>query len=157
MPRYVVFRLAAPLASFGEVAVGERRPTADRPTRSAVIGLLGAALGAATGAWFGSLRDVGISDAFIRDIREKVTPRDRRTSEARALLGGALLGQKKYAEAEPLLLAGYRGMRAVRMPPAAVGPCRLHEALDWLIELADARADKAAAARWREERGGGRE
>jgi uncharacterized membrane protein len=36
--------------------------------------LLGAALGAATGAWFGSLRDVGISDAFIAEIREKVTP-----------------------------------------------------------------------------------
>ena len=30
--------------------------------------------GAATGAWFGSLRDVGISDAFINEIREKVTP-----------------------------------------------------------------------------------
>jgi hypothetical protein len=77
--------------------------------------------------------------------------------EAKALLGGALLGQKKYAEAEPLLLAGYRGMsgRAVRMPPAAEGPGRLHEVLDWLIELAEARADKDAAARWRKERGAG--
>ena len=45
MPRYVVFRIAAPMAAFGEVAVGERRPTADRPTRSAILGLLGAALG----------------------------------------------------------------------------------------------------------------
>jgi CRISPR system Cascade subunit CasD len=45
MPGYVAFRLAAPLAAFGEIAVGERRPTADRPTRSAILGLLGAALG----------------------------------------------------------------------------------------------------------------
>jgi eukaryotic-like serine/threonine-protein kinase len=93
-------------------------------------------------------------------IREKVAPRNWRMFEAKALLGGALLGQKKYADAEPLLLAGYRGMsgRAVRMLPAAEGPGRLHEALDWLIELAEARADKDAAARWRKERGtGGRE
>jgi uncharacterized membrane protein len=35
---------------------------------------LGAAIGAASGALLGSMRDVGISDAFIRDVREKVTP-----------------------------------------------------------------------------------
>jgi hypothetical protein len=90
-------------------------------------------------------------------IREKVAPRNWRRFEAKALLGGALLGQKKYADAEPLLLAGYRGMsaRAVTMPPATEGPARLHEALDWLIELAEARVDKEAAARWRKERDAG--
>ncbi len=30
------------------------------------------------------------------------------------MLGGALLGQKKYAEAEPLLLKGYEGMKSGR-------------------------------------------
>jgi uncharacterized membrane protein len=35
---------------------------------------LGLAIGAASGALLGSMRDVGISDAFIRDVREKVTP-----------------------------------------------------------------------------------
>jgi CRISPR system Cascade subunit CasD len=41
----LVFTLAAPMMSFGEIAVDERRGTAPRPTRSAVLGLLAAALG----------------------------------------------------------------------------------------------------------------
>ena len=36
--------------------------------------LLGFAVGAAAGALTGSLRDVGISDAFIRQVRDEVTP-----------------------------------------------------------------------------------
>ena len=43
--RYLLFQLYAPLASWGEVAVGESRPSATRPGRSALIGLLAAALG----------------------------------------------------------------------------------------------------------------
>lgn len=35
---------------------------------------LGLASGAASGALLGSMRDAGISDVFIREIREKVTP-----------------------------------------------------------------------------------
>jgi len=42
---YLIFRLYGPMASWGDVAVGEYRPTFDRPSKSAVIGLLGAALG----------------------------------------------------------------------------------------------------------------
>jgi CRISPR system Cascade subunit CasD len=42
---YLLFRLYAPLASWGEVAVGEVRSTANYPGRSALLGLLGAALG----------------------------------------------------------------------------------------------------------------
>jgi uncharacterized membrane protein len=38
------------------------------------VPILGLAIGAATGALFGSLADVGISDAFINSVREKVTP-----------------------------------------------------------------------------------
>jgi uncharacterized membrane protein len=38
------------------------------------VPILGLAIGAATGAFFGSLADVGISDAFINSVREKVTP-----------------------------------------------------------------------------------
>jgi CRISPR system Cascade subunit CasD len=45
MRDYAVFRLYGPMASWGEIAVGEIRDTAVRPTRSALIGLLGAALG----------------------------------------------------------------------------------------------------------------
>ena len=45
MARFLTFALVAPLASFGALAVGERRPTWDRPARSAVLGLVGACLG----------------------------------------------------------------------------------------------------------------
>jgi CRISPR system Cascade subunit CasD len=45
MTQYLVFRLYAPLASWGEAAVGETRPTATHPGRGAILGLLGAALG----------------------------------------------------------------------------------------------------------------
>ncbi|MCG6658858.1 type I-E CRISPR-associated protein Cas5/CasD [Halomonas campisalis] len=45
MTEYLVFRLYAPLASWGEAAVGESRPTATYPGRGAILGLLGAALG----------------------------------------------------------------------------------------------------------------
>jgi CRISPR system Cascade subunit CasD len=43
--RWLVITLIAPLASFGERAGNAERSTADRPTRSALIGLAGAALG----------------------------------------------------------------------------------------------------------------
>ncbi|WP_085315372.1 type I-E CRISPR-associated protein Cas5/CasD [Derxia lacustris] len=42
---FLVFQLRAPLASWGEPAVGEFRGTAEHPSQSALVGLLGAALG----------------------------------------------------------------------------------------------------------------
>lgn len=38
------------------------------------VPILGLAVGAATGALMGSLTDVGISDQFIKNVRDKVTP-----------------------------------------------------------------------------------
>uniref|UniRef100_E6QU41 CRISPR-associated protein Cas5 family n=1 Tax=mine drainage metagenome TaxID=410659 RepID=E6QU41_9ZZZZ len=43
----MIFQLQAPLSSWGEVAVGEYRPSAEYPSQSAIQGLLGAALGIA--------------------------------------------------------------------------------------------------------------
>jgi CRISPR system Cascade subunit CasD len=45
MQEYLVFRVYGPMASWGQPAVGGDRPTGMQPTRSAVLGLLGAALG----------------------------------------------------------------------------------------------------------------
>ena len=45
MTQYLLFTLAAPIASFGTVAVGERRPTWDRPSKSQIIGLIAGCLG----------------------------------------------------------------------------------------------------------------
>jgi len=49
MPSFLVFRLYAPLASWGAPAVGEQRPTAPYPSRSAVLGLVAGALGLVRG------------------------------------------------------------------------------------------------------------
>ncbi len=40
-----MFRLYGPLAAWGEIAVGEQRPSATHPGKSAVLGVLAAALG----------------------------------------------------------------------------------------------------------------
>jgi CRISPR system Cascade subunit CasD len=42
---FLVFQLQAPLSSWGDPAVGEYRGTAEHPSQSALVGLLGAALG----------------------------------------------------------------------------------------------------------------
>ena len=38
------------------------------------VPFLGMAIGAASGALFGAMADVGISDSFIKNVRDKVTP-----------------------------------------------------------------------------------
>lgn len=43
--RVLLFTLYAPMASFGEIAVGERRSSWSRPARSAVLGLVAGAMG----------------------------------------------------------------------------------------------------------------
>jgi CRISPR system Cascade subunit CasD len=42
---FLVFRLWGPMAAWGDIAVGERRGTWSRPSRSAILGLVAAALG----------------------------------------------------------------------------------------------------------------
>ena len=86
-------------------------------------------------------------------IREKTQPDEWTTFNTKSMLGGALLGQKKYAEAEPLLLAGYEGMkqREAKIPPP--GKVRLTEALERLVQLYEALEKKDEAAKWRKELG----
>ena len=85
-------------------------------------------------------------------LREKKQPDLWSTFNTKLLLGAALLGQKKYAEAEPLLLKGYEVMkqREKTIPPQ--GATRLPEALDRLIELYTATNKPDEAKKWRAER-----
>jgi hypothetical protein len=57
------------------------------------------------------------------------------TFNTRSVLGGALMGQGKLAEAESYLVQGYEGMKAREkdIPPAAA--TRIPESLDRLIEF----------------------
>ena len=106
--------------------------------------------------------DYGQAEPKARDclaIREKAMPGHWLTENARSMLGGALLGQKKYAEAEPLLVAAYEGMAKLEATIPAGRKNRVSEALDRLVKLyeeraADGDADRAAeAAALRAERG----
>ena len=45
MRDYLIFRLYGPMAAWGDIAVGEYRPSFAHPSKSAIIGLLAAALG----------------------------------------------------------------------------------------------------------------
>jgi serine/threonine protein kinase len=84
-------------------------------------------------------------------IRQKKQPDNWVTFYAKSLLGDSLAGQKKYAEAEPLLLSGYEGLkqRARKLPPRARP--HLTEALEQLVQLYDAWGQKDQAAKWRKE------
>jgi tetratricopeptide (TPR) repeat protein len=82
-------------------------------------------------------------------LREMQIPDNWRTFNARSMLGGSLLGQKKYAKAEPLLLSGYEGMkqREVNIPPQ--GKVRLKETLQRLAQLYDDTHRPEQAVEWR--------
>ena len=84
-------------------------------------------------------------------IREKSQPDAWPTFNTQSLLGGALLGQEKYAEAEPLLLKGYEGLKvhAKAIPPEA--RARIPEAIERLVKLCEATDRKEDADRWRKE------
>ncbi len=84
-------------------------------------------------------------------IHEKTQPNAWTTFNTKSLLGGALLGQKKYADAEPLLLAGYEGMMQREAKIQAPAKARLPEAVERLVQLYEAMDKKDDAAKWRKE------
>jgi hypothetical protein len=83
--------------------------------------------------------------------REQQAPDDWRTHSTKSMLGGALLGQEKYADAEPPLLAGYEGLQATKATIPAPGMLRLTEALERLVQLYESLEKPEEAARWRSE------
>ncbi len=93
------------------------------------------------------------AEPVLRDclsIRHKKEPDDWGTFNARSLLGEALAGQKKYAEAELLLVQGYEGMekRKDKIPPFSRQQ-RLIDALERLVRLYEATEQTEKAYTWR--------
>jgi non-specific serine/threonine protein kinase/serine/threonine-protein kinase len=94
----------------------------------------------------------GEAEQVLRQLlgfREKKEPEAWTTFNTKSQLGGAMLAQKKYADAEPLLLQGYEGMkqRSVNIP--IEGKVRLTEALERLVQLYDSWGQKDKADAWR--------
>jgi len=59
-------------------------------------------------------------------------------------------GQTKFAEAEPLLLAGYEGMKELEGTiPAIIRKVRVTESIERLVQLYEVTGKKDKAAEWR--------
>jgi serine/threonine protein kinase/tetratricopeptide (TPR) repeat protein len=95
------------------------------------------------------------AEAVLREclaIRKATEPDAGKTFYVQSMLGCALQNQKKYAEAEPLLLAGYEGMkRRASEIPQVVRHERLVDALRRLVALYAQWGKQDQAARWRKE------
>ena len=83
------------------------------------------------------------------DFNKKEQPDNWQRFRAESLVGATLAGQKKYTEAEPLLLAGYQGMLARKEMMGVPNLYHLDYAREWLAQLYESwgKPDKAAA--WR--------
>jgi tetratricopeptide (TPR) repeat protein len=95
------------------------------------------------------------AEAALKDclvLCQKTQPQVWTTFNTMSMLGAALLSQKKYAAAEPLLLKGYEGMkqREKTITPA-VRKVRLTEAIERLLRLYEALEKKDDTAKWRKE------
>jgi serine/threonine protein kinase/tetratricopeptide (TPR) repeat protein len=85
-------------------------------------------------------------------LHEKIKPDAWTTFNTRSMLGDALLGQKKYADAEPLLVSGYAGMRArTDTIPQDLRTIRLIQALERLVLLYEGTGRNDEGLRWRKE------
>jgi hypothetical protein len=97
-------------------------------------------------------RQYPAAETYLREcltIREKKLPDDWVLFNTKSMLGGALAGQKKFQEAEPLLVKGYSGMkaRAAQIPPAAQP--RPAEAIRRLVDLYTTWERTDEAAKWK--------
>ncbi len=83
---------------------------------------------------------------------ERRMPDDPIRFELKGMLGAALMGQKKYAAAEPQVLAAYEGFKQREKTIPAIGMAQLPVALDRLIELSTATNKPDEVKKWQAER-----
>jgi eukaryotic-like serine/threonine-protein kinase len=95
------------------------------------------------------------SEALAREVLEqdqKKQPDDWRRFRAESLVGASLAGQKKYDEAEPLLLEGYQGMLARKNHMGVPDWYHLDRAREWLVEMYAAWGKPEKAAEWKKKK-----
>ncbi len=93
------------------------------------------------------------SESLAREALEtakKVQPDNWRRYYAASLLGAALAGEKRYAEAEPLLLEGFQGMLSHKDKMSSPDRYYLDRAQEWLVHLYLAWGKSDEAVRWRQ-------
>ena len=81
-------------------------------------------------------------------LREKAQPDDWSTFYTRSLLGDCLLGQTNFAEAEPLIVGGYEGMKAREAKIPVLSKHCMSEAAERITRLFKAWGKPEKAAEW---------
>jgi WD40 repeat protein len=84
--------------------------------------------------------------------REKKEPNSFRLASTQSMLGRVLAGEKKFAEAESLLLAGYKGLKDHASTTPIWGKYYLPDTEVWLAELYENWGKPDEAKKWRAER-----
>jgi serine/threonine protein kinase/tetratricopeptide (TPR) repeat protein len=82
-------------------------------------------------------------------VQEKKAPQNWPRYFAMSQLGAALAGQEKYAEAEPLLIQGYQGLKAREAKLPARYWRRINVGATRIIDLYEAWGKKAKAEEWK--------
>jgi tetratricopeptide (TPR) repeat protein len=152
------------LAVLSEVYEKQGQFERAEPLRRELAALARAGEGSDSPAYAGKLAELALdlleqkhyagSEAAAREalgIREKKEPDLWTTFNTQSLLGAAFLGQKQYAQAEPLLLQGYLGMKERQGKIPARGKGRLIDALQRLVQLYEVSSKPEQAAKWRQE------
>ena len=80
------------------------------------------------------------------EFDRKKQPDDWQRFRAESVVGASLAGQKKFAEAEPLLLEGYQGMLARKERMAVPDWYHLDRAREWVVRLYQVWGKPAKAA-----------
>jgi serine/threonine protein kinase/tetratricopeptide (TPR) repeat protein len=86
-------------------------------------------------------------------IRAARQPHEWPAENTRSLLGASLLGQKKYAEAQPLIVGGYERLKACEGKIPAAAKARLNEAAERVVELYETWGKHDRAREWRSKLG----
>jgi len=99
-------------------------------------------------------RQYAAAETYLREcllIQEKKLPGDWLLFNTKSMLGAALAGQKKFPEAEPLLVQGYDGLKECESKIPPQGKARLTEALQRLVDLYTAWDKPDEAAKWKQQ------
>jgi serine/threonine protein kinase/tetratricopeptide (TPR) repeat protein len=83
-------------------------------------------------------------------IYEKELPNSWRTSSGRCLVGTSLLGNQKYAEAEPLLLSAYEGLNKPGVNAHLDVKASIKDVLERLVQLYQATGRSDQATQWKQ-------
>jgi serine/threonine protein kinase/tetratricopeptide (TPR) repeat protein len=87
------------------------------------------------------------------EVRTRERPDDRQRFHTMSQLGAALAGQKRYAEAEPLLVGGYEGLAARAAGTPAPASKDLADAASRVIRLYEAWGQSERATAWKQKLG----